>query len=195
MSSIYDFTLKNEGSHPFGYVPVRKRRISENFRGTEGEVIGNSGVTIGIGLDLGQRDHLADLKLPKDIETKLTPYLGLKKDKAQAKLKTLPLDISKEDEIKLNQCVMASYISYAKNCYNRFVGKDFFSLPINKQTLVFDLVYQHGNIFTAKHPLHTQFLGIITDMKNTEDWKEAKTKLANLDNGYKNRNILRAGLV
>jgi hypothetical protein len=195
MSSIYDFTLKNEGSHPFGYVPVRKRRISESFRGTEGEVIGNSGVTIGIGLDLGQREHLADLKLPKEIETKLSQYLGLKKEKAQEKLKSNPLEITKEEEVKLNQCVMASYISYAKNCFNRFTGKDFFSLDEKKQTLVFDLVYQHGNIFTPKHPLHKQFAEIIASMKDSADWKEAKTKLANLDNGYKNRNILRAGLV
>ena len=78
LSCIFDFIKQNEGKAiSKGYIP----------KNTDGSVMGQSGVTIASGFDLGQQDITSISGLPKDLQDKLIPYLGAKKDKALSKLK------------------------------------------------------------------------------------------------------------
>ena len=73
-----------------GYVPARPG----NFRGAPGQnpddyaAIGNSGVTIGTGIDLGTytADQMSAYGLPEGLVNPLRPYMGLHKSSAIAKL-------------------------------------------------------------------------------------------------------------
>ena len=73
-------------SHHFGKVPSDK----------EGNVIGKSGVTIGVGFDLGQHNEqdLINMEFSKGMRDKLRPYLGKKGQEAKDFKK--PLELSQE---------------------------------------------------------------------------------------------------
>ena len=86
----FDFIKAEEGFEKKGYVPNLKFEH-------------HSGVTIASGFDLGQRDE-KDLKgLPESLIEKFKPYLGLKLDKASAKLKEMPLEVSLQEANIVNK--------------------------------------------------------------------------------------------
>lgn len=76
-----------------GYVPTHRSGANK------GQAIGRSGVTIGIGCDLGGRseDDLLRLGLPAALIEKLTPYLGKRRREAQQALAARPLQLSQEE--------------------------------------------------------------------------------------------------
>ena len=78
------FLEKVEGFETSGYVPQQN-----------GEAMGQSGVTIASGLDLGQHDQqgLRKMGLPEGTIAKLTPYLGKKKGEAIELLAQRPLQL------------------------------------------------------------------------------------------------------
>ena len=62
-----------------------------------------SGVTIGVGVDLGQqapeayKDRLRNFGIKQELIAKLEPYMGLIRGQAIEKLKEKPLSLSKQE--------------------------------------------------------------------------------------------------
>ena len=77
-------------SHHYGKIPLDK----------EGNVIGNSGVTIGVGFDLGQHNEqdLINMEFSKGLIDKLRPYLRKKGQEAKDIKKNKPLLLGADSE-------------------------------------------------------------------------------------------------
>lgn len=127
-----------------GYVPMYR-----------GEVIGNSGVTIGTGVDLGQhtQEALQSMGVPATLVGVLVPYLGLKRSAAVAKLRQLPLELSAEAVVALDKAVIGHFIQTTELRFNKAVqkvnaraGKEllFAARPKEVQAVAVSLAYQLG---------------------------------------------------
>lgn len=74
------------------------QRLQGYVPNNNGEAIGNSGVTIATGFDIGQRSVAEILKFrPESIVEKLLPYAGVKGTEALDLLAELPLRITSEE--------------------------------------------------------------------------------------------------
>lgn len=86
-----DFMVSLENHDLKGYVPTN----------TDGTAIGQSGVTVSSGVDIGQRsaEDLKKLGLTEyhDLYWKLLPYTEKRKENAIAALKEKPLEITAEE--------------------------------------------------------------------------------------------------
>lgn len=132
-----------EGFEANGYVP------SQN-----GEVIGNSGVTIANGLDLGQhtKEDLERIGIPKKLIELFSPYLGLKRDEAVRKLEKQPLSLSEEQAEIVRETVFDDLSRSAKNWYNSHSDTDWNSLSSQQQTVVSSILHQYGTSTTRGAP-------------------------------------------
>lgn len=115
---------------------------------------GNSGVTIGIGIDLGQQSGtgLAAMGVPDRIIEQLSPYLGLHGPAAQNYLQSHPLSLNSSDLTRLNACVTTAYfdnVGAQFNHANHSGFGNFSALPWQAQTVIADLAYNLGNLPTA----------------------------------------------
>lgn len=166
----FDFIKEQEGFKLDGYVPVDK---DTNIP------LGESGVTIASGFDLGQRG-LKDLSgLPENIQIKLKPYLGLKKEFAQKKLKELPISITNDEAMIVNQVAKADAMSKLEKQWKEKTGTDFSSLPRNQATPIASVAFQYGDL-AKKTP---NFWNQVT----SNDWEGAKKNLANFKDSYGSR--------
>lgn len=136
----FNKVIENEGGiYTTGYVPNYQKK------GTDPKVIGNSGVTIGAGTDLGSttKENLESYDLSEETIAKLEPYLGLKKDAALKTLMKNPLELPPEEAIKLTVGKASDIVSYterlAKKVDSKFVFGD---APTPVKDLMFDLTYQ-----------------------------------------------------
>ena len=112
-----------------------------------GKVLGNSGVTIASGLDLGQRKHLDDIELSAEIKAKLTPYLGVKKEAALELVNNSPLNLSQEEVEEIDSAVEKAYYEKASKRFDSLAsGKKFDDLPPQVQTALYSLQYNTGSI-------------------------------------------------
>lgn len=112
---------------------------------------GSSGVTVGIGIDLGQQSGagLAAMGVPDTIIEQLSPYLGLHGTAAQSYLQSHPLSLSSSDLARLNACVTTAYFDNTGAQFNRANHSgfaNFSALPWQAQTVIADLAYNLGNL-------------------------------------------------
>ena len=100
-------------SSPAGYVPTD----------STGKAIDNSGVTIGVGFDLGQHNEgdLRRMGFNKSLITKLKPYLGLKGSAAQNVAENLK--VSGDDYIDIILRPINHKIDRIAEKYNKKAGK------------------------------------------------------------------------
>ena len=134
-----------EGNALDGYVPSRG-----------GVPLGASGVTIGMGCDLGALDRKAldALDLPQPLEDALQPYLGRKGVDARNILAAAPLHLAPEEVDGLNAAVQSAQIDALRRAYDKAVAPDgagFDELPEAAQTVIASVKFQWGNIWSAKH--------------------------------------------
>lgn len=164
-SHIFD----NEGGlYLTGYVPsyYSKRRDKD-------VVIGNSGVTVGAGIDLGStsKEELESYGLSKEGVAKLEPYLGLKKDKAMEALKATPFELGFEDAMKVTLGKAKMLVNRASSVVSAKGGKKFDDFKPEIRTTMFDLVYQGLNK-TNKNILNKladeDYQGAIDALRNAE---------------------------
>jgi uncharacterized protein YegL len=122
-----------------GYVP----KLSNN------KVSPKSGVTIGIGVDLGrksERDLLA-MKINPATITKLSPYFGLFGEDAVAKLKAYKnLTLSESEAFELSKKVEDYYLAKLAGFYNDLkksenATQNFYDLHLSIKTALFSLYY------------------------------------------------------
>lgn len=120
-----------------GYVPVAN--TSE------------SGVTIGTGVDLGQRSaaSLAALGLSPALQVKLGPYCGLRKQEAQAFLSANPLSITEEECAQIDTAVRSVHLATLMSRYNSNQprpARPFDQLPDLAQTVIASVAFQYGDL-------------------------------------------------
>jgi len=134
---IKHFLGLKEGFEASGYVPCSK-----------GVPLGESGVTIGKGVDLGQQTPcgLLAMGVTPDIVEKLRPYFGAKKMAAVNLLKERPLKLSVEEATFLSNKVSDSYIHATEKRFDKYAGMRgaFQNAPQQIQAVAVSLEYQRG---------------------------------------------------
>ena len=142
----FKFIQSLEGKHILnGYVPQR-----------EGKAIGNSGVTISSGVDLGQlgvRDLIrlfaaAGLKEEDVLLRKLSFYCNLKQDAAIDYLVKNPLEITEVEAKILDNLFYENVVRWLSAKWYNFSMIHFHLLPGRVQTILFSLAWNLGDIFT-----------------------------------------------
>ena len=130
-----------EGNKATGYVPKDRH----------GKALDNSGVTVGVGIDLGQQtpQGLAAMGLPLPLVEKLKPYCGKRKDAAIRYLQSFPLVLSRAEVDTLNAVVIGAYVRQTANSLDseptaRKIGR-FADRPRQVQGVLVSLLYQWGS--------------------------------------------------
>ena len=175
-----NFISGNEGGqYLHGYVPKR-----------DGEPIATSGVTIATGVDLGVRNtyDLARLGLDDDTIKELTPYLGLKGDKAASFLQAHPLTITAEQADALDSGAINSIVDQLQRLYDTDSSVDFWTLPANTQTAVADLAYQYGPNLASSTPIFWSEIIV-------QDWQMAADELNDFHDPYGPRRMAEGALM
>ncbi|WP_433918338.1 pesticin C-terminus-like muramidase [Pectobacterium odoriferum] len=175
-----DFLLESEGFKTKGYVP-------KNDKGKTDE---NSGVTIGGGVDLGQRDKNELLRdgVPQDLVDILSPYTRIKGNVAAEKLRNSPLTLSENDADFLTSIYTQKAIrDVGKRFDAESVGLKFNELPTNTRTAIVDLEFQYGNL-KVKTP---KSWGYIT----RNEWDLFLKELNDFGDDYKTRRQREAALI
>ncbi|MBQ4770736.1 2Fe-2S iron-sulfur cluster binding domain-containing protein [Pectobacterium versatile] len=175
-----NFLLESEGFKKKGYVPKNK----------EGKSDENSGVTIGGGVDLGQRDKNELLRdgVPQDLVDILSPYTRIKGNVAAEKLRKSPLSLSDNDADFLTSIYTQKAIrDVGKRFDAESVGLKFNELPTNTRTAIVDLEFQYGNL-KVKTP---KSWGYIT----RNEWDLFLKELNDFGDDYKTRRQREAALV
>ena len=179
------------------------RNILENFEGKgicrgyvpkdkKGNALGNSGVTIGTGVDLGQQSgtRLLAMGVPERVLHKLRPYLGLRGQEAITRLESAPLLLSDGEIETLDEAVIGSYIREVATRYGIQFGRKgaFASLPRQVQAVLVSLRYHLGFAGFPKTwdmLLKRDYSGAISELENPQRW----------GNKYMSRRKSEAGLL
>jgi hypothetical protein len=145
-----------------GYVPCKN-----------GVPLGASGVTIGTGFDLGQqnRGSIKALGLSEELQEKLAPYLGLKKEAALEILARKPLLLSQAEIKDMDEAVHEKYITETADMF----GPVFEEAPKQVQAAAVSLHYQFGTPRRAASP----GLGLAWDAMWAGRYGEAAAYLTN----------------
>ena len=187
-SFIRKFLDKWETRQTVAYIPCRKRNFTGHNRAADcGEVIGQSGVTVGTGLDLGQQGE-ADLRrmgLDDATISRFRPYLGKKRQDAVAALAVAPLTLSDAECDAVDNAVHDDYIRRAADLYDRNTeSRSFADQPQEAQAVIVSLFYQLGNPFPSKN--HTGYPLLYGHLCHG-DWQVASHELQTGFRNYANR--------
>jgi hypothetical protein len=164
-----------EGFKIEGYIPKDK----------DNKILGESGVTVGSGIDLGQQTA-AGLKkagVPERIINKLTDYFGKRKDKAEKILEEKPLTLSKDEAELLTERVKEDTLRRAKGWYNRNnkADNDWSDLTDREQTVVTSVMFQYG-VGSKKTPTFNKHL-------INNDWNSLAKELGDFKDDYFSRRM------
>jgi hypothetical protein len=173
------FLADREGSRHDMYVPTDRYQ----------KVVGDSGPTIGIGVDFGSKDsaYLTSLGLRPELVDRLTPYLGKKRDHALGFVKANPLSLDEAELDALNGAVQDRELKKLAARYNEAsrVGP-FSSLPKATQTAIASLYFQYGT--DAPDKAAPNYWHQIT----TGEWEGAYRNLRAFGDVYRTRRGLEA---
>jgi len=176
-----DFSFINElegGSKTAGYVPAAE--------------VSKSGVTIGTGFDLGQRNE-SDLKalgLPSDLTAKLKPYLGKKAKDALDALDKAPLTVTTAQAATIDKAVKRTHVDLLKQKYDSAAEnkKKFTDLPVEAQTVIASVSFQYGAALDARVPKFWK-------AAKAQNWKECIKVLNGFGDAYPTRRKKEAALL
>ena len=157
-----NFVSEQEGNKHKGYVPSQ-----------------NSGVTIGMGFDLKDKDEdtLRRMGIEEKTIIKLKPFLGLSGDAAKAIAGNLMIT-DPEELNSLNQASKAFYIADIAKQYNKASGAKFVDLDPIQQTVLFSVGYQYGSL--SRTP---KFLKAAAENR----WQDVHKELMNFGDDFKSR--------
>ena len=183
------FLSRLEGSVSCGYVPSYRRGPRK------GEAIGQSGVTIGIGCDLGGRSEadLLRLGLPTDLVEKLKPYLGKRRREAQQALASRPLRLNDAEAALLSAAIASEIFTRLAARYNQAIAdirgtRLFHELPWQAQTAIASVAYQYGDNLPRATP---RFWAKAI----AQDWSALADALENFGDAYAPRRCQEALLL
>ena len=163
-------------------------RASRRFyvpRNNAGEALGNSGVTVATGFDVGQHSA-AELRTlfarHPAILTRLLPFANASKQAAinllaDSNINSSPL--SEEDVITIDDIVYESKTDRLIHRYDRDSEAGFTSLPAGFQTVIASVSFQYGNLRSETPAFWRQV--------TTGEWEEALENLRNFGDDYSTR--------
>lgn len=141
----WSFIAEQEGEKVSeGYIPKRN-----------GKFLGRSGVTIGTGVDLGQKSSKEKFfrLLPKDLRVKLQPYANKTKEAAETYLTKNPLSLTEAELILVNAAEKQIQTERLARRWRNATGTDFSALPMGIATPLASVSFQYGtapaNIWSA----------------------------------------------
>ena len=182
----WGFISAREGGQVLtGYVP--------NATGSQ------SGVTIGTGVDLGQRSSqdIDKLDITADLKKTLKPYCGKKAKDATDYLAKNPLTIKSDDATALDKAIKQPLLNQLIVDYNAAVDKanladhcsrvHFNELPQSVQTALASANFQYGTLSSETPNYWKQ----ITEQR----WQDASKNLKKFGDAYPTRRKLEAGLI
>lgn len=169
----YDFIKQLEGNKYKAYIPKNE----------DGSIMGQSGVTIGTGIDLGNFGDLTKLDISDSLVKKLQLYVGLRRELAEQVLHDNPLKLSSKEVSQLNKAVIKYFTDSIKDTYERDSGREWSNLPNKVKTVVVSVLYQYGS--TEKVP---KFWSYVTE----HDWSNLIEELRNFGDNYSHRRNLEA---
>jgi GH24 family phage-related lysozyme (muramidase) len=123
-----------------GYIPCRQGTWYPGGA-DKGDILGQSGVTIATGVDLGQQTEKGFAGLPAALLDKLRPYLGLKRGAAKAALIHKPLELSSEEVKQIDELIHKRYIDETAVMFGRTICE---AAPKQVQAVAVSLHYQFG---------------------------------------------------
>lgn len=175
----YSFLAALEGgSKTSGYVPAAG--------------VSKSGVTIGIGFDLGQRSELdlKNLRLPIELIAILKPYLGKKAKDAQDALGKAPLTITAMQAEIIDKAAKKAHMDSIKLKYDLVAEnkKKFTDLPAEAQTVIASVSFQYGSLLEARAPKFWK-------AAKSQSRKECIKVLKNFGDAYPTRRMKEAALL
>jgi uncharacterized protein YegL/GH24 family phage-related lysozyme (muramidase) len=142
-----------------------------------GQVLGQSGVKIGGGIDLGNKSKASFMSVPNTTVDKLEPYLGLKGDFAACAAIERPLELTLREAETLTNIIKNEVIDKVSKTYEsskRVNSLPFTSVPRGIRTALVSVWSQFGN--PTAYPRLWEYV-----TKN--DWTNAIRELRNF---YKN---------
>jgi len=166
----FDFIGQQEGVKSSMYVPKKN-----------GQVLGDSGPTIGIGLDLGQR-NVSDLKgLSPELIEKLSPYTGMKGSEADSFVENNPLTLTSDELTEVNAWTKKTETDKLLKRWAEDSDIAWGDLTPQQATVVASVSYQYG----AGAP---KFWSHVT----SGDWDAAEAELRDFGDEYKSRRLREA---
>lgn len=167
-----------------GYVPTDR----------DGSVIGQSGVTIATGFDIGQHSAAEIAALFGEdtaITRLLAPYAGLTRAAAVSALRNAPLEVTRAQADAIDRAVKESKASQLAGRYDRAVAAAndrallrFRALPRRAQTVIASVLFQYGNLATRT----PTFWGRVV----AQDWPGSVAELRAFGDRYGRRRRLEA---
>ena len=166
----FDFIGQQEGVKSSMYVPKKN-----------GQVLGDSGPTIGIGLDLGQR-NVSDLKgLSPELIEKLSPYTGMKGSEADSFVENNPLTLTSDELTEVNAWTKKTETDKLLKRWAEDSDIAWSDLTPQQATVVASVSYQYG----TGAP---KFWSHVT----SGDWDAAESELRDFGDEYKSRRLREA---
>ncbi len=154
----------------------------------QGVPVGNSGVTVAHGFDLGAQDlkGLEAYKFPPDLIAKLKPYLGLRREKAMMRLnemrrKKLPLTLTDSEQSLIDQKVRTKAYEDTRTNFDNSAtgGVKFDDLPDEAKTVLVNLWFQYPHPATSI----PKFWGHATSGR----WQDAYGELNHFGDDHRSR--------
>ena len=171
----FDFISEREGGcHTEGYIPQA----------------GQSGVTIGTGIDLGQWDAtgLQNMGVNQELIDLFEPYFGLTRDEAEEYLNNNPLTITEEQAAELDEIFMQNYFQPLIDGYNAASEVNFEDIETEAQTVIASVAYQYGTDLASATPNFWQQV-------TTQDWQAGVDNLRDFGDDYQTRRDIEADLL
>lgn len=171
ISPDWNFIESLEGFETRGYVP----------KDVAGKPLGQSGVSIGAGVDLGHWPvtALRRRKVPEPIIEKVAPYCGLRGWDAVHAL-VIPLVLTEDEARRLTRTIQGDIVDAVKARYDRASKIALSFIPQQAQTVLISVAFQYGANLAKRTP---KFWRAMT----TQDWQAAVRELENFGDAYPSR--------
>ena len=183
------------------YPPVQPYAVDAGFIGRQegfrldayvpDPLFSMSGVTVGTGVDVGQRSaaDIQALDIPEALKQKLIPYAGLTGLDAVNSLANRPLRLTEDEAYALDRAVAQEIFGDVAILYDdAATGNSFLELPLEARTAIGDVAYQYGPNLEQRLP---DFWGDVTQGR----WGEATQTLRDFGDRYPDRRNAEADLL
>lgn len=138
---------------------------------------GKSGVTVSSGFDVGQRQNLEGL--PAELQQKLQPFVGAKREEAQRKLAaTGGVQLSPEEADVVANFAKDETTQKLMDDWRKVSDIPFESLSPAQKTVLASVAHQYGGL--TRTPRFAQFAG-------KGQWEKVVQELRNFKDQYKTR--------
>ena len=125
---------------------IKEQEGGDSLKGYIVKGFDKSGVTVGVGFDLGQYNASELSGLPDSITDKLKPYLGLKGKDAEKRLDEIPLKITQKESDIINKFIKTKILTKLKEDWEKSSSDiSFDELSTEQATAVANIAFQYGN--------------------------------------------------